>query len=85
MTLEPRPVADREIAAYQELLSINARRFDGFLGAEYDDLFQEGASAVFEAIRNGAYPSKEIVIRRMKGWCRTVQNQRLGVVDVPQA
>ena len=38
--------------------------------AEYDDLFQEGLIAVWQALERGVKPNSNVVRRRMLGWIR---------------
>lgn len=65
---EPRLVSNEDVAAYQEMLDYYARRYDGWHNAEYDDLFQEGAIAVIEALRLGRKPSRDVIVGRMTRW-----------------
>lgn len=65
------PVTNERVAAYQELVASLARRYNGHHQAEYDDLFQEGMVAVFQALSGGSYPSKDIVAKRMRRWVST--------------
>lgn len=66
------------MAAYQELLDHYARRYNGWHSAEYDDLFQEGALAVIEAIRAGRLPSKDVIVKRMTRWVSKCARQGVG-------
>ena len=69
-----RSVSNSEVAAYQELVSSLAWRYNGHCGAEYDDLFQEGMLVVLLALRKGAFPSRDVIAKRMSRWvsrCRT--------------
>ena len=63
-------VTDTQVAAYAGLVSTLAYKLVGYSDAEYDDLYQEGNTAVFLAFRAGAFPSKEVIRGRMLNWCR---------------
>lgn len=65
-----RAVTDTEVAAYAGLVETLARKLTGLSEAEYDDLYQEGNTAVFLALRVGAFPSKQVVRGRMLNYCR---------------
>jgi hypothetical protein len=62
------PVSDEQVVAYQELVAYLAARYDGFQGAEYDDLYQEGMEVVYLALARATHPSKDILARRMLDW-----------------
>lgn len=68
MTDTLREVSNEQIAAYQETVSYLARRYHGHHGAEFDDLFQEGQLVVFLALRQGEFPSKDIIALKMRNW-----------------
>jgi len=61
-------VTNEQVAAYQELVASLARRYHGHHQAEYDDLYQEGMVAIFQALAKGDLPSKDIVAKRMRRW-----------------
>ena len=63
-------VTDEQVAAYEGLVVFLAHRLSGYSDAEFDDLYQEGNTAVFLALRAGAYPSRQVVRGRMLNWCR---------------
>lgn len=76
------PVTDEMVAAYQELVAGLAWKYNGRHQAEFDDLFQEGQVAVFEALNKGACPSKEIIVGRMKRWVtKCARHGRVGYDD----
>lgn len=71
-------VTNTQVAAYQEMVASLARRYDGWSGAEYDDLFQEGSLAIAQCLANGKLPSKDIVVRRMLNWVNKCARHGLG-------
>lgn len=71
-------VTDEQVAAYQEMVAGLARRYNGWSGAEEDDLFQEGQIAVFTALKKSALPSKDIIARRMLNWVNKCARHGLG-------
>lgn len=48
------------------------------VGAEYDDLVQEGLIHVWLSLERGAHPSTEMIENRMKDWIRTCRFQLEG-------
>lgn len=45
------------------------------MGAEYDDLYQEGLISVWQALERGVTPSIEMVENRMRDWMRYIGRQ----------
>lgn len=45
------------------------------VGAEYDDLYQEGMIAIWQALDRGVTPSAEIIEDRMRNWFRWLGRQ----------
>lgn len=45
------------------------------VGAEYDDLMQEGYISVWQALQRGVTPSAEMVENRMRDWFRYLGRQ----------
>jgi hypothetical protein len=69
-----------QVAAYRGLVdslaqqlarSTRARR----VGAEYDDLFQEGMIAVWWTLKQKIAPSAEYIENRMRDWIRQLAHQ----------
>ncbi|HEY6022231.1 MAG TPA: hypothetical protein VIY48_20895, partial [Candidatus Paceibacterota bacterium] len=52
-------------------------KLDGVGGAEFDDLVQEGAIAVWETLEKGSLPSNPIMLNAMKDWIRHVSHRGL--------
>ena len=75
------PVSDGDVLAYHDLLDHFASRFDGWHDAEYDDLYQEGAVSVVDALRKGAVPSKQMIVGRMRRWVTTCARRGIGGYD----
>ena len=73
-----RPVSDSEVAAYFPLCKSLAARYTGHGGAEFDDLFQEGCIAVWQAIADGFTPSKVVVSNRMRNWVKQCRAKGFG-------
>lgn len=71
-------VTNEQVVAYHPLVTFLARRYNGWSGAEADDLFQEGQVAVLAALRKGAMPSQNIVARRMLDWVNKCARHGLG-------
>ena len=66
---------NQAVASYCRLVDEVARRVEKTrraqqVRAEYDDLFQEGQIAVWQALERGVKPSPLIVRQRMLGWIR---------------
>lgn len=61
-------VTNEQVAEYHETVAFFAKRYDGYMNAEYDDLYQEGMLAVIEALMKGQRPLKDIIARRMTRW-----------------
>jgi len=69
-------VSDGQVAAFIPLVESSARRHQWRVGAEYDDLRQEGMIAVWLAFRRGQAPTQDIIENRMIDWCRRVARQQ---------
>lgn len=75
------------VADYRPQVEDVARRLAGSraardVGAEYDDLVQEGLISVWQALQRGVTPSMEVVLDRMKSWMRLLARQTGR--DIPQ-
>lgn len=75
------PVSDGDVLAYHDLLDHFASRYNGWHDAEYDDLYQEGAFAVVEALQNGAAPSRNVIVGRMRAWVTKCARRGIGGYD----
>lgn len=69
-----RPVTSAEIQPYLKAVDAIASRLAGTsrarrVGAEYDDLFQEGLVAVWQSLLRGVDPML-VITNRMKDWIR---------------
>ena len=69
-----------QVAAYRGLVASLARKVAGGarasqVGAEYDDLEQEGLISVWQALTRGVTPSAEIIENRMRDWVRYLGRQ----------
>lgn len=53
-----------------------ARRFNGYQGAEYDDLYQEGSIAVLLALREDREPYEHEIKEAMIQWTRRCERWR---------
>lgn len=65
-----RDVQSEDIAAYRPLCISLAHAFEGYGGAEFDDLEQEGMIAVWQLLRHGFPVSRVAVANRMRDWIR---------------
>lgn len=45
------------------------------VGAEYDDLYQEGLIHVWQSLHRGVAPSTAMIINRMRDWMRYLGRQ----------
>jgi hypothetical protein len=71
---------NEQLRNYAGLLDSLARKLSAGpraaqVGAEYDDLYQEGQIAIWQALERGVTPSAEIIEDRMKNWFRYLGRQ----------
>lgn len=76
------------VAAYQATVEALAQKVAGGrrarqVGAEYDDLVQEGLIKVWQAFERGVTPSVEMIELRMWDWVKFIGRQRLGANPTP--
>jgi DNA-directed RNA polymerase specialized sigma24 family protein len=69
-----------QVAAYSGLVESLARKHSSGpraaqVGAEYDDLYQEGLISIWQALERGVTPSAEMVENRMRDWARYLGRQ----------
>jgi hypothetical protein len=77
---DPRDVASEEVAAYENLVHLHARRFASidYLNGHEDDLAQEGRIAVWKALRSGFLPGHVVVENAMKNYAKIERRKGLG-------
>lgn len=68
------------VAAYAGACSTLASKYSAGgrakrMGAEYDDLYQEGLISVWQAFERGVTPSIVMIENRMKDWLRYLGRQ----------
>jgi len=68
------------VSAYAGACAKLAARYAGGrraqqVGAEYDDLYQEGLISVWQALERGVTPSIELIEFRMRDWMRYLGRQ----------
>lgn len=68
-------VTSDDVAAYHPLVHKHAKTFSGRFGAEYDDLYQEGLVAVWQALADNHHPSGTVVKNAMRDWVRVCKRQ----------
>jgi hypothetical protein len=68
-------VQDNDIRAFEQMVQVQAHRFVGVGGAEYDDLVQEGLVFVWLSLSKGITPSADLVSKRMISWIRFINKQ----------
>ncbi len=71
---------NEQLRNYAGLLDSLARKLSSGpraaqVGAEYDDLYQEGQIAIWQALERRVTPSAEIIEDRMKNWYRYLARQ----------
>jgi hypothetical protein len=70
------PQLSEAIKSYEvALLPLALRLRGGRVGAEVDDLMQEGRMSIWHAIKNGKTPSLDIAFKRMQMWVRHLAPQ----------
>jgi DNA-directed RNA polymerase specialized sigma24 family protein len=79
-----RTVTSDDVAAFHPLVAKHARIFNGRFGAEYDDLYQEGMVAVWEALSGGHHPSTTVVKNAMRDWVRRCKRAGFVYEDDPE-
>lgn len=70
-----RTVASEEIAAFRPLAARVARRYNGLHRAEFDDLEQVGLIAIWEALKEGFFPTQRHIERRAINWVNYCRRQ----------
>lgn len=78
-----RDVSDADIAAYRPLCTKLANQLDGYGGAEFDDLEQEGMIAVWQLLRHNFPVSSKAVADRMRDWIRKCKRRGFSYADAP--
>jgi len=71
---------DDQLRNYAGLVDSLARKLSAGpraaqVGAEYDDLYQEGMIAIWQALGRGVTPSAEIIEDRIRNWFRWLGRQ----------
>lgn len=71
---------NEQLRAYAGLLDSLARKLSSGpraaqVGAEYDDLYQEGQIAIWQSLQRGVTPSAEFAENRMRDWLRYLGRQ----------
>ena len=66
-------VTSAQVEPYLPLVKDLARRFVGRFQCEADDLEQEGAIKVFQALQKGEQPAKEHILNGMRSWVRHME------------
>jgi hypothetical protein len=74
-------VSSSQVTAWRPLVASIAREYVRSraarrVGAEYDDLEQEGLIFVWQSLERGIPPAAELVEGRMKNWVRYISRQR---------
>lgn len=71
---------DDQLRNYAGLVDSLARKLSGGaraaqVGAEYDDLYQEGMISAWQALARGVQPSADMIENRMRDWLRYLGRQ----------
>lgn len=87
MEATQRVVSSEEVAKYEDMVEINARRFAAHRkltgrGAEFEDLKQWGLIQVWQDLGNYVYPSNLSVQNRMRDYVRVCARQE-GLIKTP--
>lgn len=70
-----------QVAAWRPLVASTAHEFVRSrsarrVGAEYDDLEQEGLIFVWQSLERGIPPARELILNRMQNWVRYIGRQQ---------
>lgn len=68
-------VTSKEVAEYEQHVRQLAEKYEGWHGAELDDLIQEGLIAVWLSLDRGRPPSTEYIQLYMKSWVYRLKQQ----------
>lgn len=68
-------VTSEAVAKYWPLVVSWANKFNGVGTAEFDDLVQEGAIAVWQTLEKGHIPSNAVIVNAMRDWIRHVSHR----------
>lgn len=72
---------DEQLRKYAGLLDSLARKLSASpraaqVGAEYDDLYQEGQIAIWQSLQRGVTPSADFAENRMRDWLKFLGGQK---------
>src|SRR5437870_11071938 len=81
--METATVTSDDMAAWWPLFEKVAHKYNGFRGAEFDDLVQEQAETAWLGLERGIYPTEDFLSLICLAWIRFVSHRGLVYEDHP--